>query len=103
MNASGIFTVPVAGIYTISASVGYTGNTTGVRYMVLSQTGSATKDYAAMKNNSPGTASFVMCATVGFNCRAGDTLFVRAFQSSGGALTLNGPSQNVVTIKRVGV
>jgi hypothetical protein len=102
MNASGIFTVPAAGIYTISASVGYVSNATGVRYMVLSQTGSATKDYRAMENNSPGTSSVVMCATVGFNCRAGDTLFVRTYQSSGGALTLNGPNQNVVTIKRIG-
>ena len=102
MNASGIFTVPVAGIYTVSSTVGYTNNSTGLRYMVLSQTGSATKDYRAMENNSPGTGAFVMCATVGFNCRAGDTLFVRTYQSSGGALTLNGPNQNVVTIKRIG-
>mgnify|MGYP007071575286 CR=1 FL=1 len=102
MNASGIFTVPAAGIYTINATVGYTSNSTGLRYIVLSQTGSATKDYRAMENNSPGTGAFVMSATVGFNCRAGDTLFVRTYQSSGGALTLNGPNQNVVTIQKTG-
>jgi len=103
MNTStGDFTVPVTGGYEVSATCTFNANATGVRFLSLDQSGSASKNYRAPILFANSGAANGVGGTATFNCVAGDVLSVSPFQNTGGALSLSASaSQNYVSIKRI--
>lgn len=99
---TGVFTVPVAGSYSVQGTLGYTTNTTGVRGVQIRQ--NSTTRYEAMVAANP---LGVFDTTVPFNrvlrCNAGDTISLRGFQSSGGNLNYSpNVGYTVLSITKVG-
>lgn len=89
-TATGVYTAPRAGIATVFASGLWTGSATGVRQVVVTKNGSSIGGDAT--DTSPA-GNFSQRATAKFTVAAGDTIDVRVFQTSGGALNFAGFSQ----------
>lgn len=101
-GASWKFTVPVAGTYSISVSVGFATNTTGARYALIRKNGSFSARGGDSKMGVTGVDT-MMNFTVLERLVPGDYIDVNVLQSSGGALntssTLTFPA---ISIHRVG-
>lgn len=92
---AGLITVPHAGLYDITALIGWSGNSTGYRINRVYVNGSTTvlNDY-----NSPGMANaFIHGANItGLTLAAGDTIEVRGLQNSGATLTAGTQTRLIV-------
>lgn len=96
-STTGVYTVPSAGVYSVCGSIAFTGNTTGVRSCVVQQNGS--RKFAGSKlittnADQPDSMSF----SGQLKCMAGDTIKVRAYQSSGGSLTYEASNNYYTTL-----
>lgn len=101
-TTTGVYTVPVSGIYEVAGNVVFAANATGHRYSYVTQSGSVSR--TVYGDNSLGSTSLAYNAAmvVGqFNCVAGDTLLLGAFQSSGGNLNYNTGTPTTINIRRV--
>lgn len=88
--SSNVFTVPVAGKYHFHATQRYTGSAGGERLISLEINGSGSLFEIGW---SPGSGGVTRCnGSLLKDLKAGDTLKVYTFQSSGGALNLEGDS-----------
>jgi hypothetical protein len=85
--SSGVFTAPVAGVYSGSACVSYAANATGSRGMEIQVNGSTVRTGPRI----PATSANDVGVSLGFTLRlnAGDTVKVRSIQTSGGALNFS--------------
>lgn len=104
MNTStGVFTCPISGTYQMSVINTFGTNATGVRYLSLVQSGSASKSYRGPILFATAGGAGGIGGNIDFDCKAGDLLSNTVFQTSGGSLSLSAAgSQNVISIKRVG-
>lgn len=104
MNTStGIFTVPISGLYEITVTNTFNSNSTGSRYITTNQSGSVSASYRGptMQATTTGATGTFNCSR--FKCLAGDQLNAQVFQNSGGALSLSASvTQNYILIKRIG-
>lgn len=101
--SGGTFTVPTAGIYYVSAQVGFAavGSPAGQRTIRLRTSSGLTRQSPQMIPNSTYTAIPVISTAVKLN--AGDTLYVEAYQSQGSAQNAEGDiEKSFISIQRVG-
>lgn len=100
--SSGIFTAPVSGVFEISGAVIFTANATGTRYATFQKNGATTVAIAQISTAASGTvdAQIVLPGLL-VSLNAGDTLRMRAFQNSGGALSLQTGSNTTLSIRRL--
>lgn len=101
--ATGVYTVPVAGVYEIGATVVYNNNSTGARFFSIRKNGSH-DSYSSQIPASISAVSIgvtVMGSTI-IRCVAGDTLSIYGYQNSGGNLSYVGLTSTHMSIKRVG-
>lgn len=100
--SSGVYTVPISGTYSVTASSSYVVNGTGIRSTLIQQGGSSSA-LAVTQYIPNGTNVINFPVTTLLKCLTGDTISIQTYQSSGGTLALNGNSyQNWVSINRVG-
>lgn len=88
-NSTGIYTVPVSGFYRISSTIGFVGNSTGIRTvnaLITTPTSAASYNLGNVSNPNATYASLVN-GSITVSVNAGDTIAIRAFQSSGTSLT----------------
>ena len=86
-TTSGVYTCPVAGIYEVSGVMGFAANGTGSRYFTVQRNGSGNVILNAPSTTVSGTVdTHLVIPSALIQCNAGDTLRLRAFQSSGGSL-----------------
>lgn len=105
-NSSGVFTISTAGIYTIVATVGFFLSAAGFRrvYVMLNSGG---LQYGQNRQSGSGTADTIMITSFTGKLNVGDTIQIKALQSSGGSLNLigyssfAGTSTTLVQISRV--
>lgn len=104
MNTStGIFTVPISGLYEVTVTNTFTSNSTGQRYITTNQTGSASNSYRGPTMQATSSGATGTLSLTRFKCLAGDQLNTQVFQNSGGSLSLSAAaSQNYILIKRIG-
>lgn len=87
-------TVPVAGKYQFNANVAFASNNTGLRFTWFGKNGVTTGRYGAVSSAATqGDVTFHNISYT-FNLAANDYIEVFVFQSSGGALNLNGDATN---------
>lgn len=104
-TSTGVYTVPVAGLYRVQSSIGSTANVAGTAnqavYMQVFKNGSADSEVARAQWGS--TANFYLApnGVVTINCVAGDTLEVRATQNTGNTWTTSADFTNAIAIERV--
>lgn len=101
--SAGVYTVPVAGDYEVSAALEFAANGTGIREVVLYRNGVIQRVIARESAPSASTTAFVCGQFLMTGLVAGDTLEIRAYQTSGGALNIasNGTQYNYVNIMRI--
>lgn len=100
--ATGVYTVPVAGVYEIGATVVYNNNSTGARFFSIRKNGSH-DSYSSQIPASISAVSIgvtVMGSTI-IRCVAGDTLSIYGYQSSGGNLSYVGLTSTHMSIERI--
>lgn len=98
-STTGIYTVPVSGLYQVSGSVGFALNATGARGVLVQKNGVDNLVGTLTPGNSVISSGLPFSGII--PCVAGDTLKVRAFQSSGGNLAyLSGNGTNL-SIQRI--
>lgn len=105
-TATGIFTIKEAGVYFIRYSLGWPVNATGERAAILRNSSNAAyvqSDYNLKASIFGQTASgnYVFTNSYCNTFSAGDTIKLGAYQSSGGALSLQA-SDTVMVIARLG-
>lgn len=91
--SSGLFTVPVAGAYLLTASMRWAPNSSGERQLQVRRNGTQSETLAVPATSNPrgsGTVSVVI------PCAAGDTLGISARQTSGSDLAFGDSSANEV-------
>ncbi len=106
-GAGWVFTCPVAGIYRVTAMVTFTGTAAwaaGEAAEIDLHLSGATYSVLDRKDSWPaGTLNAMLVGGDEVECAAGDTLDVRVFQASGGALALFGfQTYNHIAISLVG-
>lgn len=89
-TTTGVYTVSVPGIYEASGQVSFSANATGIRYAQVVQSGSASVTFAGMQTVGSATIAGTSPFFGQFNCKAGDTITIQGYQSSGGNLTYDG-------------
>lgn len=101
-TGTGVYTVPVAGIYEVSALIDFSANATGVRLVGFYRNGSLVA-YGERKNGVSGGESTYCHGNTSFLCNVGDTLSVTATQTSGSTLTsgADGVAYNHAEFKRL--
>jgi hypothetical protein len=98
--AGGIFTVPVAGYYQVSAKVGWDSNATGYRRLRILQNGSSAG--AGYNFVSPGASTPTNTLSRVLKCAAGDTIQTQIDQNSGSTLgTAAGVANSSIDIVKV--
>ena len=97
---TGIYTVPVSGVYAIGAVVSLAPNSTGGRVTTI--TVNATAVASSNIYNSFPDVSAMVCNAI-YRCNAGDTIKLVTYQNSGGNLAYNNAGErNNLNIVRVG-
>lgn len=99
--ASGIFTVPIAGRYLVSASVSYaSGGTAGQRTCRVRTSAGLVKQSQQMIPNA--TYGAIASVTTVATLPAGGTIYIEAYQSQGSAVNIGvGSDQTFITIDRI--
>jgi hypothetical protein len=98
---TGIFTAPVSGIYSVNSNIAFTANATGRRGILLGINGSSYITGLVLQATASGNIN--LNSAFEFKLLAGETLDIRAYQDSGGALSLySGGGDNWINISRVG-
>jgi hypothetical protein len=103
LSTSGTYTVPVSGRYFVSVSINFSSNGTGARQVFVYKNGAVTGIGTTSVPSSTGNVTG--CACSGYiQALAGDTITMRAYQGSGGALALSTATDtsNTISINRVG-
>lgn len=95
------YTVPVPGDYVVEGIVGFTANATGARAVKVLQGGSATGYQLGNVTLGSASAQASLPFATKFKCKAGDTLKVQAYQSSGGSLTYETGDGSYVNIHKI--
>lgn len=100
-NATGgVFTVPTTGKYSVSAGIAFAANTTGNRSLRLAINGTVIRNVNVFPVSGAVTSASLSDT---FKLVAGDTVQVRALQTSGGTLAVGGvDSQSWVTVSYAG-
>lgn len=99
---TGIYTVPVPGIYEVSGVIGFAANATGSRYFTVQKNGSGSLSLNAPSAATSGTVdTHISIPSVIVSLNAGDTLRLRGFQNSGGSLAYTTGVEGVLNIKRL--
>jgi hypothetical protein len=105
-TSTGVYTVPISGMYRVSLRTGIqaTTATTGVMQNAVQQGGSSslTSFMNAAVGNSPTNATEAQLSDI-FLCNAGDTLTLQALQNNGSSIALvSVAGVNSFSIERVG-
>jgi len=101
-STTGVYTVPVSGLYEISGVAGFAANSTGSRYFTVQKNGTGTLSLNALSAAASGTVdAHIAIPSIVVSCNAGDTLRLRAFQSSGGSLAYTTGAELSMSIKRL--
>jgi hypothetical protein len=96
-NPTTVFTIPVAGLYSVSYGATFAANGTGVRS--IWGTISGTTVQLATTTVSAVSGDFTrLCGGFQYRFAANDTLSVRVFQTSGGALNIGGDAGNLTFV-----
>jgi len=85
-TTTGLYTVPVAGNYSVNATLHFTSNATGLRYITIYKNGSVVS-YGNVINATNGDGTGLNASAI-IPCKAGDTISMGGYQTSGGALTV---------------
>lgn len=100
--SSGVFTAPVSGVFEISGAVIFSANATGTRYATFQKNGATTIAIAQISTAASGTVDAqVVLPSVLVSLSAGDTLRMRAFQNSGGSLSLQTGTNTTLSVRRL--
>lgn len=99
-----LYTVPVPGMYQVSAAFDFATNSTNGREMWLWVNGS---QVAAMASQwtPPSTNNAYMYGSTAYYCTAGQTIQIKGVQNSGGSLTMGSTlnaNYNWISIERIG-
>lgn len=101
-TTTGVYTVPVSGLYEITGVAGFVANATGSRYFTVQKNGTGTLSLNALSAASSGTVdAHIAIPSIVVSCNAGDTLRLRAFQNSGGSLAYSTGAELSMSIKRL--
>lgn len=99
--SSGTYTIPVAGVYCVSAAMTFADSAGAVtRYIQIQKNGIEIATY----NNDNGhsaAASVSYVATAITSCVVGDAITVKGFQNTGGSVSTNGGGTDYFSINRV--
>lgn len=100
-HSAGVFTVPVAGLYQVTAQLNWATGATGTFREVdidRSQNSGSTWSTLGLQRsyNSAATTAYEV-ATVTLDCNAGDQIRVRAYQNSGSTITVSGATVPIRT------
>lgn len=100
-NGTNTYTVPVSGNYRVSVTyLSFAANATGVRYAIVAVSGATPNRNFLNRNDAPsGTQITYLSGSTIVPCVAGDTIQIRAFQSSGVALNVGADAN--VSIERL--
>lgn len=90
---AGLFTVPVAGAYLVTASMRWASNSSGERELQVRHNGTQSETLVVPAASIPRGAGAL---SVVIPCAAGDTLGISARQTSGADLSFGGSSANEV-------
>lgn len=88
-EASGVVTVPLTGRYIVTASTSWNTNAAGSRVMGISINGASSPSIPGSSMTPAGVFTHQTVTHI-LKLNANDTLQIKVYQSSGGALTLNG-------------
>lgn len=100
-SSTGLYTVPVAGIYRVDGCIGFVTNATGTRYALI-QKNNVTQFYSNVTEaNTTASTPTVMSFSGTIQCVAGDVIKVKAFQSSGGSLAYEVAQTTNLNISRL--
>lgn len=99
--ADGVWTVPKDGLYLCMVTLHFVSNSAGgVRSVAIYRSGSNVARFQAAGSTTSGVS---VMAQRTFNCVAGDTLDIRALQTSGANATIDGTSANShFSFRRIG-
>jgi len=86
-------TVPTAGVYMFRANITFAASATGTRFAWLEKNGVSGRNGLA-GGQASGSDDHALTTTFMWSLAAGDYVICRAFQSSGGALNIQGESGN---------
>jgi len=84
--STGVFTVPIAGTYSLNGMISFNSNATGVRELRIRKNGGA-QDILFDRQVGSSDGNYLSGSTV-IKCNQGDTLQLQAFQNSGGSLAI---------------
>lgn len=105
-NAStGVFTAPVAGVYQVSAQLGFAANTGAISTIgrvAISANGVQVATATFIRQTATSTGMVTGCATAIVSLTAGQTITIIARQNTGGAVALDGGAgDNYLSINRL--
>lgn len=99
-GASWVWTSGSSGKIRVTPTITFSANGTGSRVITISKNGS---DYARFYGNTTASQLISVSGSTTMDVIAGTTVYVLAFQDSGGALTLNADAaNNYISIERIG-
>lgn len=104
-TGTGVYTVPVNGLYQLGGGVSFDPNVTGQRGLRWARNGTEISGSQVLVDaTGGGNATMVPSRVILVNCSAGDTLALQAFQNSGGALNsaVTTSQQPNAVIRRMG-
>lgn len=84
-SSTGIYTIPISGLYSLSGNIAFAANSTGIRLgRILKNTASIGIGAEASNLSTSDSITFSLYGLI--NCIAGDQINLQAFQNSGGSL-----------------
>jgi len=95
-------TVPAAGKYLITVTIGFSNNATGYRYAIIKKNGSTNVSQVGINPTPSGTYDAQLSNSVVVDAAASDYFEVQVFQNSGGALNAGTLAPLPVTITSLG-
>ena len=85
-TATGVYTVAVSGDYLVSSNVGFASNSVGFRGIRILKTGGVSTGVGVFMSPISGAQTNIATSGIVRGLVAGDTLYMQAYQSSGGNL-----------------
>lgn len=99
-STTGVWTVPVSGLYVVHGQLGFSPNATGTRAGRVVH--NSTTVFEGLWPNQGAGENTIIPFTVNINAVAGDTIKLQGFQSSGGSLSYAGTTAyTVLNINRL--
>jgi len=101
--SAGTMTIVAAGTYAVSASAGFSSNSTGRRIVQIVRGTTPGSNEVIVREEVAPAGYVTLSVATDVICKAGDVISMEAYQSSGSALDLRGDFTDLfLTVRRVG-